>query len=99
MSHAETNDYQPAETDQQAFQPDPQFAMAAQADEITKLRNEVSAAQDRIVYLSACLRQMQAEANAEISHLKAETERLRAQLATTAADVTVAQAAAENCGA
>jgi hypothetical protein len=48
-----------------SFTPDPQYTISALLDENGKLR-------ERVIYLSASLMQVQAEANAQITELRAQ---------------------------
>lgn len=62
---------------QQNFQPEPEFAVTALQQQVTDLRSKAQAAEDHVVYLTACLQQIQAKNNQEISRLKSEIDLLK----------------------
>lgn len=76
------------ETADEAFHPDASYAVLAQQEEIDRLRTQAVALADRNIYLAACLRQMQAEANKKIAEQAIELSQLRAQAAENANQIT-----------
>lgn len=63
------------------FQPDAQFGIQAQQEEINELRILLNQARDRVAYFNACLKHTINEAHTEIGRLQGEISMLRGELA------------------
>jgi ribosome recycling factor len=73
--------------EEQAFQPDAQFAVEAQQTEINELRGENIKLRDRLIYSDALVRHLRAEANAEIARLVGENSIKEAENARLLAEI------------
>lgn len=71
------------------FQPDAQFAVMAQQEEINRLRQEIADLSDRMIWQRAVNLQMQAEFNAQIAALQSQLRAAQSVQDTSPADPAV----------